>query len=149
MDYGTPPAEARMMRILLDTNVVLDVLLNRQPFVLDSRRLWDAADKGVFDACVAGFTLPTIHYVCRKHAGLAAADGAVDTCLDAFEIAPLYRECLVAARRFPSNDFEDNLQIASAISDFIQGIVTRNPRDFLGSSIPVYTPHELLVILRV
>jgi predicted nucleic acid-binding protein len=138
-----------MMRILLDTNIVLDVLLDRQPFVDDSRRVWDAADQGAFEACVAGFTLPTIHYICKRHAGRAAADDAVDTCLAAFEIAALYRECLVAARRFSGNDFEDNLQLASAVSDFIQGIVTRNPQDFPGSPIPVYSPAELLAILRV
>jgi predicted nucleic acid-binding protein len=138
-----------MMRILLDTNIVLDVLLNRAPFVQDSRRIWEAADQGVFDACLASFTLPTIHYICRKHAGRAAADAAVDSCLDAFEIAPLYRECLVAARRFTGHDFEDDLQVASAVSDFMQGIVTRNPDDFLGSPIRVYTPAELLDVLRV
>jgi predicted nucleic acid-binding protein len=135
-----------MMRILLDTNIVLDVLLNRQPFVNESRRIWEAADQGAFDACIAGFTIPTIHYVCRKHAGPAAADHAVDSCLDAFEIAALYRECLVAARQFPGDDFEDNLQVASAVADFIQGIVTRNPKDFIGSPIRIYAPAELLGI---
>jgi hypothetical protein len=73
-----------MMRILLDANIVLDVLLNRQPFVIESRRVWEAADQGAFDTCVAGFTIPTIHYVCRKQAGRGTADAAVDTCLDAF-----------------------------------------------------------------
>ena len=39
-----------MMRVLLDTNVVLDVLLDRHPFVEQSRRIWQAADEGPFDA---------------------------------------------------------------------------------------------------
>src|SRR5450759_4284684 len=98
------------MRILLDTNIVLDVLLNREPFVHDSRRLWQAADQGAFDACIASFSLPTIHYVCQRHAGRAAADSAVDVCLEAFEVCPLYGECVVAARRIPGQDLEDNLQ---------------------------------------
>ena len=137
------------MRILLDTNVVLDVLLSRQPFVREAKRIWEASDQGVFEACVAGFTLPTIHYVCRRHAGSVAADSAVDICLEAFEIAALYRECLVAARRFPGADFEDNLQVASAVTESIHGIVTRNPKDFSDSPIPVYTPTELLAVLHV
>jgi hypothetical protein len=62
---------------------------------------------------------------------------------------PLYRECLVAARGFQGNDFEDNLQVASAVADFIQGIVTRNPKDFADSPIPIYTPKELLQILHL
>ena len=136
------------MRILLDTNIVLDVLLNREPFVNDSRRLWQAADDGAFDGAIASFTLPTIHYICQRHAGRAAAANAVDTCLEAFEVCPLYRECILAARRLTGNDFEDNLQVACALTDFMQGIVTRNPRDFANAPLRVYTPAELLAVLR-
>jgi predicted nucleic acid-binding protein len=137
-----------MMRILLDTNIVLDVLLNREPFLHDSRRVWEAADEGVFDACIASFTLPTIHYICQRHGGAAAAGTAVDVCLEAFEVCALYRECILAARRMPGDDFEDNLQVACAITDFVPGIVTRNPADFAHAPIRVYTPEELLTVLR-
>jgi predicted nucleic acid-binding protein len=137
-----------MMRILLDANVVLDVLLDRQPFVQEAGRLWRAADEGVFDACIASFTLPTIYYVCRRQEGVEAAARAVDLCLEAFEVAALYRECVLAARRMPGGDFEDNLQIACAITDFMQGIVTRNRDDFSGSPIRIYTPTELLAVLH-
>lgn len=136
------------MRILLDTNIVLDVLLNREPFVHDSRRLWEAADEGAFDACIASFTLPTIHYICQRHAGPAAAGHVVDICLEAFEVCSLYRECVLAARRMAGDDFEDNLQVACAITDFMHGIVTRNPRDFVHAPIQVYTPAELLAVLQ-
>lgn len=135
------------MCVLLDTNIVLDVLLEREPFVHDSRRLWEAADEGAFDACVASFTLPTIHYICQRHAGLDAANNAVDICLDAFEICPLYGESIRSARQMPGHDFEDNLQLASAITDFVQAIVTRNPQDFQNAPIQVCTPAELLHVL--
>jgi predicted nucleic acid-binding protein len=137
-----------MMRILVDTNIVLDVLLNREPFVHESRRIWEAADEGVFDACIASFTVATIHYICRRQAGQQAADSAIDLCVAGFEIAALYRECVLAARRMPGGDFEDNLQIATAVTDFMQGIVTRNPDDFVGSPIRIFTPTELLLALR-
>jgi predicted nucleic acid-binding protein len=137
-----------MMRILVDTNIVLDVLVNRQPFVQESARLWQLVDEGVFDGAIASFSVPTIHYICQRHAGGAAADQAVDICLQAFEVSALYRECIVAARRIPGGDFEDSLQAACAITDFMQGIVTRNPRDFAHAPIRVYTPTELLDVLR-
>ena len=137
-----------MMRVLLDANVVLDVLLERQPFVNDARQVWLASDEGRFDACIASFTLPTIHYICRRQDGPEAATRAVDICLEAFEVAALYRECVLAARRMPGGDFEDNLQIACAITDFMQGIVTRNPRDFAASPIRVYTPADFLGALQ-
>ena len=136
------------MRILLDTNIVLDVLLNREPFVGDSRRLWQMADDGAFDGSVASFSLPTIHYICQRHAGRAAADDAVDACLEAFEVCPLYRECVLAARRISGNDFEDNLQVACALTDFMQGLVTRNQRDFINAPLRIYSPAELLAVLR-
>ena len=137
-----------MMRALLDVNVVLDVLLDRQPFVEQSRRIWQASDEGSFDACVAAFSIPTIYYVCRRQQDQQAAARAVDLCLEAFEISALYRECILAARRMSGGDFEDNLQIACAITDFMQGIVTRNPTDFAGSPIRVYTPTEFLAQLQ-
>jgi predicted nucleic acid-binding protein len=136
------------MRVLLDTNIVLDVLLNRQPFVTDSRALWQAADTGKFIACIATFTIPTIHYICRRHAGKPAADAAVDLCLEAFETCALYRECISAARTLPGSDFEDNLQVASAMTDFVPAIVTRNPADFANAPLKILSPQELLATLR-
>lgn len=138
-----------MMRVLLDTNVVLDVLLDRQPHVADSQRVWQASDDGLFDACIAAFSLPTIHYLCAKQDGVEAAGRAIDLCLEAFEVAALYRECVLAARRMPGGDFEDNLQIACAITDFMQGIVTRNASDFVASPLRIYSPAELLAALPV
>lgn len=136
-----------MMRILLDANVVLDALLDRQPFAEASRLLWEASDKGLFDACIASFTIPTIYYICRRHDSAGAAAQAVDLCLEAFEVAATYRECILAARRMQGGDFEDNLQIACGITDFVQGIVTRNPKDFAASPIKIYSPTELLACL--
>src|SRR4051812_9801954 len=115
-----------MMRILVDTNIVLDVLLKREPFVHESQQIWDAADQGLFEACIASFTIPNIYYICRRQKGAQEAAEAVELCVQAFEIAALYRECVLAAQRMRGDDFEDNLQIACAITDFMQGIVTRN-----------------------
>ena len=136
-----------MIRALLDTNVVLDVLLDRQPFAADSRQVWKASDDGAFDASIASFAIPTIYYICRRQDGSEAAARAVDICLEAFEVAALYRECVLAARRMPGGDFEDNLQIACAVTDFMQAIVTRDPAGFAASPIRVYTPAEFLAVL--
>ena len=136
------------MRVLLDTNIVLDVILDREPFAQESGRIWVASDQGLFDAYLASFTLPTIYYICRRQGDARAADEAVDRCLRAFEIAPLYRECILAARRMQGPDFEDNLQISCAITDFLEGIVTRDPDDFAHSPIRVYGPAEFLALLR-
>lgn len=84
---------------------------------------------------------------CAASTQAEAAARAVDQCLEAFETAALYRECILAARRMPGGDFEDNLQIACAITDFMQGIVGRNPQDFAASPVRIYTPTEFLSVL--
>lgn len=136
------------MRILLDTNIVLDVLLEREPFVTEARKIWQASDDGVFDACIASFTIPTVYYICQRQQSIEAAARAVDLCLEAFEVAALYRECVLAARRMHDDDFEDNLQVACAITDFMHGIVTRNTQDFATSPVRIYSPADLLAVLK-
>jgi predicted nucleic acid-binding protein len=132
------------MRALVDTNIVLDVLLDREPFVTDSLKVWTAADAGDFVACISAFSIPTIHYICQRAAGRARADQAVDVCLKAFEVCSLYRECIIAARRMGGGDFEDNLQVACAITDFVPVIVTRNLADFANRPIRALSPADFL-----
>jgi hypothetical protein len=86
--------------------------------------------------------------VCERHAGFEAANLAVDECVAAFEVFALYRECIVAARGMQGGDFEDNLQVACAITDFAHGIVTRNAGDFAGSPVRVYSPTDFLQVLH-
>ena len=122
---------------LLDTNVVLRRAAGRPPFV-DEAGSSGRRPTGLFDACIASFTIPTIYYVCRKQDG---AEPRHARWISASSVrGALYRECVLAARRMPGGDFEDNFQVACGITDFMQGIVTRNPRDFAASPIRVYTP---------
>jgi predicted nucleic acid-binding protein len=130
--------------VLIDTNVVLDVILDREPFVADSSDVWIACDAGRFAGYVSAISLPTIYYVVRQARGRDVALRAVDQCLAAFEIAPVYRESLEAARGFDGADFEDDVQIACAVTSLLEFIVTRNPADFVKSPIPVVSPAEFM-----
>jgi predicted nucleic acid-binding protein len=129
---------------LIDTNVVLDVLLNRQPFVTDSAGVWRACDAGRFVGYITATTLTTIYYVVEKSKGHGTALAAIDACLPAFQIAPVYRETLMAARRLAGPDFEDDVQIACAMTSFLDAIVTRNTADFSSSPIKVHAPADFL-----
>jgi predicted nucleic acid-binding protein len=133
-----------MISALLDTNIVLDVLLDRQPFVTDSKAIWDACDSGRIRGYITATTLTTIYYVIPKTKGRIVARNAVDVCLSAFEIGPVYRETLSAARKLDGPDFEDDVQIATAITSSLDCIVTRNVNDFAASPIKVYSPAEAL-----
>ena len=132
------------MNILLDTNVVLDVLLNRAPWVAEASAVWDAHRDGRVSAHLAAFALPTIFYIVRKQNDLTRAHDGVRVCLETLEIAPVERSTLELARSQPLSDYEDNLQIACAIEAQLRAIVTRNPADFAKSPVPALTPAELL-----
>lgn len=135
------------MRILLDTNVVLDVLLNRQPWVKDAAAIWQANDDGRVMAYLTASTFTDIFYIARKVAGIAGARQAVRTCLEAFEICDVTRHTLQHAGTLLGNDFEDNLQIACATLQNLDAIVTRDQAGFQHSSLPVFDPADLLAQL--
>jgi predicted nucleic acid-binding protein len=135
------------MNVLIDTNVVLDVLLDRAPFVGDSSAVWNACDAGKAVGYITATTLTTIYYIVEKTKDRPSALAAVDSCLAAFEIAPVYRETLEAARRLAGKDFEDDVQIAAAVTSFLDAIVTRNTPDFVASPVKVLAPGEFLRLL--
>ena len=132
------------MRVLFDTNVVLDVLLDRQPWVIKSQELWQAHDDYRITGYLVASTLTDIFYVIRRAAGFDKAEQAVDLCLQTFEICPVHRAILKQAQALAGRDFEDNVQIACAITTGLDAIVTRNPKGFKHSSVPVLSPQELL-----
>lgn len=132
------------MRVLFDTNVVLDVLLARTPWLESARALWEANDDGRLTAYVTATTLTDIFYVARKLADLEQARAAVQLCLDAFEIVTIGRTSLERAQQLPGADFEDNVQIAGAEAFELDAIVTRDPHSFAASTLPVWSPSECL-----
>lgn len=132
------------MKVLLDLNVILDVLLNRAPWVAESGQVWDAHRAGRLSAFVAALSLPTIFYIARRQIGQTRANEAVRMCLETLEVVPTLRCTLETGQQQTGPDFEDNLQIASAVEQGVDAIVTRDPVDFADSLIAVLTPAQLL-----
>ena len=136
-----------MKRVLLDTNVVLDLLLNRPPWAADAATIWDAHRTGTINAFVAAYTVPTIFYIVRRNSDLATAQKAVADILATLDVTPVDRSTLLAAGSLPGSDFEDNLQIPCAVQSGLDGIITRDPGGFSGSAVPVLSPAELVARL--
>lgn len=132
------------MRVLLDLNVILDVLLERDPWRVEAEQIWDANRDGRIDAFVSAAGVPTIFYVVRKQADLSRSHLAVVNCLRSLEIAVVDRPALEMASTLPGSDYEDNLQIACASLAGLDAIVTRDPKGFAGSTVAVLSPAELL-----
>ena len=135
------------MRVLLDTNILLDVLLDRVPWVTESSAIWAACDAGRLVGYIPSSTLTDIFYIARRAVDLPTARIAVGLCLSVFEIGAIDRGALEQAAALPGNDFEDNVQIACALIAGLDAIVTRNSADFAAAPLPVLAPGEILARL--
>jgi len=135
------------MKVLLDTSVLLDLLLNRSPWAADMAAVWNAHRQGRIEAFLAAFAVPTVFYIIRRQTDLATAQTAVADCLATLHIAPVDKTALLAAQAMPGSDFEDNLQIACAIHAGMDLILTRDPKGFAHSPLPVSTPADLVARL--
>lgn len=137
-----------MKLVLFDTNVVLDALLNRSPWVTDAAACWQASDDGKIMGCLTASALTDIFYIARKQKGLDAAHNAVRVCLDAFAICVVDRLSLEQAVDLPGGDFEDNLQIACATLAGLDAILTRDKVGFATTAIPILSPADLIAQLN-
>lgn len=135
------------LHILADTNVVLDLLLGRQPWLAAAQPMWEMRDTGRLRLYLSASALTDIFYVARKLVGFAGAMHVVETCLLGFSIVGVDRHILAAALTLPGNDYEDNVQIACAQSAALDLIVTRNRSDFVHSPILAVEPAEVITRL--
>ena len=137
-----------MKKVLFDTNVVLDVLLDRKPFAEAGSAAWLAVETGVVRGMLAAHAVTTIHYLVRKEMGAARTKRVLASILCVFEVAAVGKEVLNEALQSPLNDFEDAVTAAAARSAGCAHIVTRDPKGFRGSSVPSLPPEALMPFLR-
>jgi predicted nucleic acid-binding protein len=136
-------------KILLDTNVILDVFLNRQPHVKASSAVWTAVENGFVEGMLAAHAITTIHYLVRKEHGTAAARRMVGAILRVFRVARVDADVIEDALRSPSADFEDAVTASAAVIAGCDIIVTRDPKGFRGSQVRVMTPEAAAPILSI
>ena len=136
------------MRILFDTNVILDVLLDREPFSTTAAKLFSKVETGEITGYVCATTITTIHYLARKVIGTGSAMEEINKLMTLFEIAPVNRAVLDAAILSEFKDFEDAVVHESGVYKETQGIVTRDLDGFKKSKINIYLPDELLLMLE-
>ena len=135
------------MRVLFDTNVVLDVLLAREPYAAVAAQLMTMADGGAIDGVVSATTVTTIHDIAAKTVGREAAGRQIRDLLAIFDVACVDRDVLVAALDLGFADYEDAVLHEAGREDAVAAIVTRNGQDFEGATVPVFDPDELLAAL--
>lgn len=135
------------MRVLFDTNVLLDVLLRREPEAEVAARLLSLADVGRIEGIIAATTVTTIFYLATKSLGSKAAKSALREVLAVFDVATVDRDVLSNAMDLEFGDFEDAVLHEAARKADATAIVTRDGRGFANASLPVFSPRELLAAI--
>lgn len=136
-----------MRRALVDLNVVLDVLLDREPHVGASAALWAHIERGESEGLLAAHTVPTLYYLASKARGRTFAERCVADILGVFGVAPVGREVLQEALALGWDDFEDAVCAAAGVAAGCQLIATRDPKGFRQAPLPALTPSAALAAL--
>lgn len=132
------------MRVLLDTNVILDFLLDREPFSGPAEEVWQAIQQGLAEGYVSPITPVNVFYIARKMKGADYARQLVVGLLAVCPACPLDDSSMQSALKLPLADYEDAVQLVGALAYQLDAIVTRDPDDFAGASLPVYSPADFL-----
>ena len=132
------------MRVLLDTNVVLDVLLARRPFVVAASELFGLAEHSRIEGLLCATTITTVDYLLMQAIPRAEAQQALRKLLALFEIAPVNRAVLEEALMSKLTGFEDAVLDQAGRLAGAEVVVTRNQKDFRHASLRIVGPDEFL-----
>ena len=132
------------MKVLIDTNVILDVLCGRAEFLEASSMVWKYCEINKLSGVISALSIPNIVYILRKELDPDKTKEIIDRLMLIFDVAELKAEDLRKAADMKFADYEDAVQMCCAARINADFIVTRNVRDFVSSPIPAVKPSELL-----
>lgn len=132
------------MKVLFDTNVLLDFALARKPFAEASLRAWSTVSCSGEKPCLAPHSLATFYYMVRQSRGNETATQSVNDLLDTGRVVGFDAETADLSRSLGFKDFEDAMVAAAAVQADAELILTRNGTDFRNSPIPFRTPEGFL-----
>ena len=136
------------MRFLVDANILLDVLMNRQPHVTDSASIWKLCETGQAEGYISSLTFANLIYIMRKEINPKGIEIILDKLSLIFHFADLTSSDLISAAKLQWNDFEDAVQCVTAKRLNADYIITRNVKDFKESDIIAITPTNMLKLIN-
>lgn len=131
------------MKVLIDTNVILDVLCNRAGFVEDSLKVFKYCEANQITGYISALSVPNIVYIMRKELDNGKIKEILTTLTSLFSVVDLRESDLVKATDLDFSDYEDALQSVCAVRAKVNYIVTRNIKDYKNSNVPAIKPAEL------
>jgi predicted nucleic acid-binding protein len=133
-----------MQRILVDTNIVVDLLARRAPFWNDAQALFTLADKQQVALCVSALTMANTHYILARSLPTEQARNVLSRFKVLVTVLPMTDKIIELALASEFKDFEDGIQYFTALEHDLTAIITRNGKDFKGSILPVMNGQQFL-----
>lgn len=134
------------MKILIDTNIVLDVMLKREPFYTVSLKILGLAIRDDLEEFVSASAITDIYYLAyRQIRDKDSVKKLMKELLTVVSVANVSGREIENALSLEWNDFEDSVQYSVAYLQDMDGIVTRDPNDYKEAKIKVWKPEELLL----
>jgi predicted nucleic acid-binding protein len=132
------------VKALLDTNIILDIALERQPFFTNSEAVLGFAEQGQIESYISASTISDLYYVIRKQKGRDLAIEFLREIVSFCQIAMVDKTIITMALTTNFKDFEDAIQYSTAILNHLDAIITRNSQDFPVVTPRILTPEQLI-----
>ncbi len=136
------------MKVLLDTNIVLDYILKRNPFFLHASIIFKLAYYREVTAFISASAVTDIYYLVQRSRNSETALSFIKEIIQFIHIAGVDKDIIVSALQSGIMDFEDAVQNAAAENIKIQYVVTRNVSDFKKSKIKIISPMNFIEIIK-
>lgn len=137
-----------MKKIFLDTNILLDVLLDRYPHSEPAQRVWSLAEQKKVVAAISAISIANVFFIVKKLSSSQKAHQAIKTMMEIFKIVEVNAQVLRKALEKQTSDFEDSIQLICAERFRVQAIITRDPTGFPGSKISVIDCPQYLTFME-
>ncbi|PHV63122.1 type II toxin-antitoxin system VapC family toxin [Cyanobacterium aponinum] len=136
------------MKVLIDTNIILDLALTRANFYQEADEIFNLIEEGKFIGFVSATTLTDIYCILTKQKGKQFAFEFLKHLITVCKINPITESIIIKALNNFYKDFEDDIQYYSAITNNLDAIVTRNVQDFPQNNLTILQPSELINIFK-
>lgn len=133
-----------MKKLFIDSDVCLDVLIERKPFADKSKQLFSLIYQEKAQGLISSLSVVNIHYFLRKDVREPEAREIIARLKSFVTTLDVTDQIIEQALASPIKDFEDAVQYYTALKGGAKNIITRNTKDFKKSTLPVYTPEEYL-----
>lgn len=133
-----------MSKAFVDTDVILDFMIGREPFAMDAARIFTLSEKKKISICTTGLVFSNAYYVLRKLGTHKKVIEKLTQLARLIDIIGLSKVAVNRALESEFGDFEDALQHYGALAENVKIIITRNTKDYKKSELAVLTPDQYL-----